>query len=280
MPELVNNYLEYILIFIGIMLGTILVGTLVNVLLRRFIRRAHQSSQIDPTNYQFLRRAITALIYIVGFSSAIYLLPNLRALAGSLLAGAGILAVAVGFASQHALSNIISGLFIVIFKPFRVNDLIQLRSLEGYIEDITLRHVVIRDYSNQRIIIPNAIISDEFIINSDFTDRRVCKRIDIPVPVDVDIDVVKEVLRQEILGHHLLIDHRTKEDIERGAILGQVRINKILPYALNLRGWAWVANATDGFILESDVLEAVVRKLNNAGIKIPVQMDTLQNEAP
>jgi len=71
-----------------------------------------------------------------------------------MLAGAGILAVAVGFASQAALSNIISGVFVVIFKPFRVGDRLKINELTGVVEDITLRHTVIRDLENKRIIIP------------------------------------------------------------------------------------------------------------------------------
>jgi len=103
------------------------------------------------------------------------MMPNLRALASSFLAGAGILAVAVGFASQHALGNIISGVFIVIFKPFRVTDRVKLRELTGVVEDITLRHTIIRDFENKRIIIPNFLISEEIIVNSNFEDDRICK---------------------------------------------------------------------------------------------------------
>ena len=109
---------EALAISTGIVAGTILVAFIVNRLFRRFIRRNSLLIRNDPTNYVFLRHALTGIIYVVGFSWAVYSLPSLRAVANSLLAGAGILAVAVGFASQHALSNIISGIFIVIFKPF------------------------------------------------------------------------------------------------------------------------------------------------------------------
>ena len=94
-------------IFSSIILVTIIVGYIVN--------RSN-----DPTNYIFLRRVILGLIYIVGFSLAIYIVPNLRTLAKSMLAGAGILAVAIGFASQHALSNVISGVFIVFFRILKM----------------------------------------------------------------------------------------------------------------------------------------------------------------
>lgn len=95
-------------------------------------------------------------------SWAVYETNALRTVATSLLAGAGILAVAVGFASQQALSNIVSGIMIVIFKPFRVNDRLNIgTTFNGIVEDITLRHTVIRDFENKRIIVPNMVISQE-----------------------------------------------------------------------------------------------------------------------
>ena len=99
--------------FLFIIIATIILATLVNRFFLRLIRRSTTEMKNDPTNYQFLRHAVTGLIYMVGFGVAIYMMPALRALANSLLAGAGILAVAVGFASQHALGNIISGIFII-----------------------------------------------------------------------------------------------------------------------------------------------------------------------
>lgn len=69
----------------------------------------------------------------------------LRNVSKSLLAGAGILALAIGLASQQALSNIISGLFIVVFKPFNVKDHLFIdRDIFGIVEDITLRHTILR----------------------------------------------------------------------------------------------------------------------------------------
>src|SRR5210317_1124346 len=120
----------------GIIVGTIIVAYLFRRLFNRFIKKSTLIVQNDPTNYLFLKHTISALIYIVGFSWAFIQIESLKAVAGSLLAGAGILAVAVGFASQHALSNIIGGIFIVIFKPYRINDRITVKNiLAGVVED-------------------------------------------------------------------------------------------------------------------------------------------------
>ena len=221
--------------------------------------------QNDPTNYHFLRHASVAVVYLVGIGAAIYTLPSLRALANSMLAGAGILAVAVGFASQHALSNIISGMFIIVFKPFRVNDRLMLRdkTLSGVVEDITLRHTVLRDFENRRILIPNAIISDEVIINSDIGDGRICKWIDIGISYDSDVDQAKAIIKEEALNHPLLIDNRTPEQIEKGIDKVIVRVISLGEYSVNLRAWAWVKDNADAFQMGCDLFESIKKTLRS-----------------
>ena len=275
MKEEILNSIEYIAIFAGIVLTTILLAYLVNRFFKRLIRRSSEEMNNDPTNYLFLRHAVTTLVYIVGFSIAIFMMPNLRAVASSLLAGAGILAVAVGFASQHALSNIISGVFIIIFKPFRVNDRVKLRELTGVIEDITLRHTVIRDFENKRIIIPNSLISEEIIVNSNFDDNRICKWIEIGISYDSNIEKAKAIVKEEILKHPMHIDPRSQQQIEDGEELAAVRVIGLGDSAVKLRGWAWSKNPVDAFKMGCDLLESIKLRFDNEGIEIPFPHRTL-----
>ncbi len=275
MMDALLSSVEYISIFIGIIIVTIIIASLVNRFFRKMIKKATEDMMNDPTNYKFLRHAIVAIIYIVGFSIAIYMMPNLRTLAGSLLAGAGILAVSVGFASQHALSNIIGGIFIIIFKPFRVNDRVSLRNMQGVIEDITLRHTVIRDFENQRIIIPNAVISDEVIINANFLDDKICKWIDMGISYNSDIDLARQIMKEEIEAHLLSIDPRTPEQIENGDELVPVRVLSLGDSSVNLRGWAWAKDAPDGFKMKCDLLESIKKRFDREGISIPFPHRTL-----
>ncbi len=270
-----NDNILYIGIFVSILIATAIVAYLVNRFFVRLIKNSTEDMRNDPTNYLFLRHASTGLIYFIGFSIAIYMMPNLRALASSLLAGAGILAVAIGFASQHALSNIISGVFIILFKPFRVNDRLQIRDLTGIVEDITLRHTVIRDFENKRILIPNAVISDEVIINSDFVDERACKWIDVNISYDSNIDLAKRIMADEVLKHPLHIDPRTAEQIEEGAPEVLVRVLQLDEYAVKLRAWAWTANAPDGFVMSCDLYESIKKRFDREGVEIPYPHRTL-----
>ncbi len=267
--------LVYIGLFLGVIIATFLVAFLVNRFFKRLIHRSTEVMQNDPTNYQFLRHALNALIYVVGFSIAIYTMPNLRALASSLLAGAGILAVAIGFASQHALSNVISGVFIVIFKPFRIGDRLTIRTMNGIVEDITLRHTVIRDFENKRIIIPNSIISDEVVVNANFGDDKICKWIEMGISYDSDIDKAKEIMQDEVIRHPLHIDPRTPEQIENGDPEVPVRVLSMGESSVNLRAWAWAKDSPDGFVMQCDLLESIKKRFDAEGIEIPFPYRTI-----
>lgn len=275
MEEKLLEHASYYGLAIGILIGTIILAALVSRFFRALIKRSSDEMKSDPTNYLFLRHLAVGIIYLVGIGIAVYTVPELRGLASSMLAGAGILAVAVGFASQHALSNVISGLFIVIFKPFRVNDRITLRDLGGVIEDITLRHTVIRNFENRRIIIPNSLISDEILINADFSDGKVCKFIEVGISYESNIDLAKEIMRAEAMAHPLLIDNRNAEQIEAGEPQVPVRVLALQDSGVLLRAWAWTAGQADSFALGCDLYESIKKRFDREGIEIPYPHRTI-----
>jgi small conductance mechanosensitive channel len=269
MEEQVLEQASYYGLAVGILIGTVILAALVGRFFRGLIKRSTDEMKNDPTNYLFLRHLIIGVIYLVGIGIAVYTVPELRGLASSMLAGAGILAVAVGFASQHALSNIISGLFIVIFKPFRVNDRISVRDMGGVIEDITLRHTVIRNFENRRIIIPNALISDEILVNSDFGDEKICKWIEVSISYESNIDLAKEIMREETMAHPLLIDNRNEEQISAGEPQVMVRVLALQDSGILLRAWAWTEGQADSFVLGCDLYESIKKRFDREGIEIP-----------
>jgi small-conductance mechanosensitive channel len=275
MKDLLNITWQEAIAPLLILLITVVVGFIVDKFFRFQIKKLSADMHSDPTNYKFLRRAIIVLIYIVGIAIAIYSVPELRVLAKSLLAGAGVLAVAVGFASQQALGNIISGIFIVIFKPFRINDRLRVGDKAGFVEDITLRHTVIRDFENRRIIIPNALMSSEVIINADYGDDKICKWIDIGIAYDADLAFAKAIVKEHILAHPLHIDTRTPLQLEEGVELAPVRVVTLGDSSVNLRGWAWAKDSADAFLMGCDLLESIKLRFDAEGIEIPFPHRTL-----
>ena len=270
----------YTVTFASIIIGTFLVAYLFSRAFNKVIASSTTILRNNPTNYKFLRHFIVGLIYIIGFSFAIYSVPNLRAMAGSLLAGAGIAAVAIGFASQQALSNIVGGVFIIIFKPFRINDRLIIGTYHGIVEDITLRHTVIRDFENRRIVIPNSIISEQILVNADFADEKICKFIDVGISYDSNIDLAKQIMEDEVLKHPLRVDARSEEQIELGMPEVNVRVTLLGESSINIRAWAWAKNAADAFVLNCDLLESIKKRFDREGIEIafPHRVIVLKNE--
>lgn len=118
------------------------------------------------TQYNFFTYLITSMVYFVGIFSAITMIPSLQSAAFSILASSGIIALIAGFASQQAFANVISGFFIELFAPFVVGDYIRVnKDSEGIVEDITLRHTILKTKEDKRILIPNATLNTAIIEN-------------------------------------------------------------------------------------------------------------------
>jgi len=261
---------------VAILVATFIIAWALKKSFKRYVEGNEQVMKNDPTNYKFLYYSLLALIYVVGFSFAMWHIPVLRHVGQSLLAGAGILAIVIGFASQQALGNIISGVFIVMFKPYRINDRISIKdTLRGVVEDINLRHTIIRNFENQRIIIPNSVMSNEILVNSNYNDDRICRFIEVGISYGSDIDLARRIMQEEIENHPLCIDIRKEEDIEAGIPRVTVRVLSLNDSSVTLRGWAWAADAPNAFILQCDVTESIKKRFDKEGIVIPFPQRTI-----
>lgn len=98
-----------VLIIILIIVATIVSAYSFKYLTEKYIKKLVLTKHIDPTSYVFAKKVITAIIYIIGMSFALVQIPEMKIVGHSLLAGAGILSLVAGLASQQALSNIMSG---------------------------------------------------------------------------------------------------------------------------------------------------------------------------
>ena len=277
MQDLLFNNINNIIAFVVTIILTLLAASLARKFFNRLLAKLSMREEVDKTNYSFMRYIIIAVIYMIGFTLAIYSVPAFRAIGTTILAGAGVVALAISFASQQALSNIVSGLFIVIFKPFKIGDRIALKdnALVGTIEDITLRHTVIRDYENRRIVVPNSVISDEVIVNSDYGETKICARLLFGISYDSNIEKAMEIIVEEALTHKLTIDNRTQKEKEEKEPIVNVKVLELGDSSVNLRAWIWIKDQTDFLIIRSDLYQSVKKRFDAEGIEIPFPHRTL-----
>src|SRR5947208_10040656 len=138
-----------VIVVVVVLTGTALLARVID---RRIARRELSSEAI--TRYRVLRRSITAVILVVGFFSALLVIPQVRAIAGGLLASSAVLGIIVGFASQSTLGNFVAGLMIAITQPVRLGDRVTYGGETGVIEDIGLTYTFIRTSDESRLVVP------------------------------------------------------------------------------------------------------------------------------
>lgn len=274
--ESLRNGTEKIVLVAAIFLVTILVRRMVNTFLTKSFKKSSKVLHVDETNFKFFRHLASACIYLIGIGVAIYMIPSLRTLSVSLFAGAGILAVIIGFASQHAFSNIVSGVFITIFKPFRVGDRVKVGpDLRGIVEDINLRHTVIKDFENKRIIIPNTLISSQVIENSSINDERICRQVDFSIGYDSNLDLAMKIMIEEALKHPNHIDVRSAEEIVQNEPMVRVRVIGFGDSDVKLRAWVWAKDSASAFALGCDLNKSIKERFDRAGIEMPYPYRTI-----
>ncbi|MBU0457499.1 MAG: mechanosensitive ion channel family protein [Nanoarchaeota archaeon] len=267
-----------IIIVAVVLIITTISQKIIKYLIVRAFRKSSRILKVDETNYKFFQHVVSAIIYLVGIGVAIYVIPSLRTLSVSLFAGAGILAVVIGFASQQALSNVISGMLITIYKPFRVGDRIKIgtdESMLGIVEDINLRHTTIKTFENRRIIVPNSIISTEKIENSNMGDEKIRKYIDFSISYDSNINLAMKIMREETLNHSFLIDNRTEEEKKKNEPIVPVRLIGFADSSVNLRAWVWTKDSASSFILGCDLRKSIKERFDKEGIEIPFPYRTI-----
>jgi small-conductance mechanosensitive channel len=154
---------------VGIAIGVILITALLAKLVDARISRGRLTPGL-VTRYRIVRRTIMVSIVFVGVFSALLVIPQVRAVAGSILASSAVIALVIGFAAQRTLGNFIAGLLIAFTQPVRIGDEVEVADAAGIVEEIGLTYTWLRARDDDRIAIPNEKLASETIRNK--TIRR------------------------------------------------------------------------------------------------------------
>lgn len=263
------SYLGVITVF------TILSATICNLWFKHKIEEK-ETQNFDPTTYKFLRYVVVFCICFLGLLFGLMAFPSLRGVAQTALGGAGVIAIIAGVASQEALSNLVGGIFIISFKPFKIGDVVKISdTMVGTVTDITLRHTVIRNFENKMIVIPNAVINKEKLINYDLGELKCCEHIEMGITYDSNIDLAKKILREECENHPLIHDNRTELDIKEGKPMVKTALTKFNDSSITIRAWAWSSSFGNSFTLKCDVYESTKKRFDKEGIGLAFPTRTL-----
>src|SRR5689334_14427833 len=180
------------LIVVGAVL--LLTAVIARLIDRRIARR--ELSREAMTRYRVLRRSITTAILVVGILSALLVIPQVRAVAGGLLASSAVLGIVVGFASQRTLGNFVAGLLIAFTQPVRLGDEVTVEETKGVVEEIGLIYTFVRTRGGDQLVIPNEKLASDTIRNSTIRSREKVAEITLQVPLSTDLRAVLDRLRR------------------------------------------------------------------------------------
>jgi len=212
------------------------------------------SEQLLP----FFRRIILILITVI---AAIMLLDYFNVDISGMVATLGIGSLAIALAAQAALSDTISGFIIMVDRPYRIGDRIEIQDLDtwGDVVDIGLRSTKIRTRDNRMVIVPNSVIAKSLVVNYSYPDTQYRNQIQIGVAYGSDIEQVRQILVKTVSQVEGVLPDKPVEalflEFGDSALIFRVR-------------W-WLDSYVDTRRMFDRVNTAMYNALNQAGIDIP-----------
>lgn len=256
-----------LLVILGLI--TWLVSWMVGRVIKRSEGKIAARLHLDQTLMRYtLRFKNLALTLTAGLIYA-SLVPGLRALLGTVLAGVSITAVIIGFAAKSTLANLISGMALAIYRPIRIGDKVTIDKEYGAIEDITLRHTVLKTWENKRLIIPNEKLDSMNILNHSITDPKILTRVSLGVSYDTDLDLARRLIIEEVSR----CPHIIPLDLAPGPI--RVRVTGHNDSSIGLRVLVWTPDMEENWLTMWWILEAVKKRFDVEGVEIPFPYRTL-----
>jgi small-conductance mechanosensitive channel len=190
-----SEFWKHIVIAAVIFAAVVLFARAIDWLLRR-----RTLTPESATRYRVFRRMIIVVILVVGLFSALLAIPEVRAVAGALLASTAVLGIILGFAAQKTLGNFIAGLLIALAQPVRIGDRVEYDGAQGVVEEIGLTYTFIRAVDRRRIVVPNEKLASDTIVNASIRSRETFAEISVPVPLAADLDAALDALREDVAG--------------------------------------------------------------------------------
>lgn len=262
MENLLNTIVNWCINIGGkliIALLVLIIGSLLIKFVMKLLNKRKLGKHEDPTVRRFLMNFIKIGLNILLVVTVIAIMGVPMASVVAVIASAG---VAVGLALQGSLSNLAGGIMILIFRPFKLGDFIEVGGMSGSVMDIGIFYTTLKTGDNKSITIPNGALMNDKVINYSVHETR---RVDFTFSVAYgsDVDKVRAILLEEAEKHE-----KALKDPAPFCRLSKQNENS-LDFVLRV----WV-NSADYWTVNFDVLEAVNNRLKEEGIEIPFkQMD-------
>ncbi|MFW6384952.1 MAG: mechanosensitive ion channel family protein [Halodesulfurarchaeum sp.] len=266
-PSVVSKLLADLGVPYAVAIGALVTFVVVFVLvfvfgrkvIRPFVERALDRRDLDRHARRPVKRlidvgvlflAVTAAFGFAGYGDFLQSLATVAAAA----------TLAVGFALQDVIKNLVAGMFIYTDRPFRIGDWIEFDGHSGEVEDISLRVTRVRTFDNELLTVPNSKLTDD-VIKNPVDGNRLRLTFVFGIGYDDDIDEAIEIITEEARAHDLILEEPAPS----------VRVTELGDSSVSLQSRIWIGypRRADFVRVKSEYVKAVKERLDEAGIDIP-----------
>lgn len=221
----------------------------------RFINYSAPRFKADASVVLLLSRLLYYGILMLGTITA---LGTAGLNVNALIAGLGLTGFALGFALKDVLSNLLSGIMLLVYRPFRIGDQITMGAYEGTIKAIRMRDTVVRSYDGRNIIIPNTKLITEVVVNNT-ANNLLREALTVNIASDADITRAREIFLQAM----------EKNPEITGRVEPTVFVKSLGDYAVQIEGRFWLdRRRANKEAVKSEVAQAVKEAFDEAGISM------------
>ena len=183
--EKINEILIKVMPTVLMFIAVIVIGLVASKLIIKLLKNILTKTNIDHTAVTFVLSFVKVLLYII---IAITALATIGVNVASLLTAVGAAALTAGLALQDSLSNLASGMIILLNKPFVAGDILEFEGIKGRVENIKIFFTTIHTLDNKTVTIPNSRLTSNNVVNCTMVDKR---RVDLKYTISYDDDISK-----------------------------------------------------------------------------------------
>ncbi len=265
MENFVEKYLDKVIAVVIILTVAFVLNKVIDGVVNRTIR--HKRKKNVTTLLMFVKRIKKFVIYALAILVCLTQFDVFNSFSVTILSGLGIGSVVVGLAAQESLKNFFGSVAIVLGNPYEVGDFIECvdKAVSGTVEDITMRHTIIRTINNRRVIIPNCEMNTYTIENFNYSENENVKLVDYEISYESDVDKAIKILKEEMKKLYHPNPKGRNKDVE----FPKVRVLELGDDGIKLRTWVWGDNNSDVFENMYQLNYAINKRFPEEGIEIP-----------
>jgi small-conductance mechanosensitive channel len=266
LPDIVSLNVDSILAAASVLFVGSIFSISINWLIFKLSVGAVERDPDKETSFRLLQRVVTYSIYAVSIVAAVSILfPVTFGAVVSVIVGAGFLAIVVGLAAQKVIGNWLAGIMIQTTRPYRIGDAVLFRNEYGVVEDITLRHTVLRTWDNKRVIIPNSVMDEEPIVNYTIGDPRMLVIVTVSISYESDLERAKSIMAKAAKDNPNVLKDMAPV----------VQLLEFQDSGMLLRLLAMAKDQPTAFSTACELRETIKKAFDAAGIEIPYPHRTI-----